>query len=198
MPDQPWQELVIALAGPAVNMVIVIVLSVTICLLHGWRAIFVMPTTEGPLLNFSLMVNLIMTLFNMLPAFPMDGGRVLRAILASRVGYVRATDIAATVGQGFAILLGILGVFTSGMLIFIALFVYLGAQQEAIFAQTHSVLNGVSVQEAMRTHFSTLQRHDALHLQHRNTSPAINTISRSLTRTSSYAEWFTATIWYAP
>lgn len=158
MPEEPSQELAIALAGPAVNLVFVIVLGATIWLLHGWRALFTMPSADAPLLNFSLMVNAIMGLFNMLPAFPMDGGRVLRAILATRMGYTQATDIAASVGQVFAILLGILGVFTNGMLVFIALFVYLGAQQAAIVAQTHSVLNGVAVHEAMRTHFAMLQR----------------------------------------
>lgn len=162
IPEQPMHELWIALAGPAVNLVIVIVLAVTISLLRGFTALFVWPTTDAPILNFALMVNLIMALFNLLPAFPMDGGRVLRAILASRMGYVKATDIAASVGQCLAIVLGILGIFMNGLLIFIALFVYLGAQQEAIFAQTHSVLHGVSVQEAMRIHFVSLHPDDPL------------------------------------
>ena len=76
-------------------------------------------------------VNIFLVLFNMIPAFPMDGGRVLRAALASRLGYTRATEIAASIGQFVAFGLGFLGLFGNPLLIFIAIFVYLAAASEA-------------------------------------------------------------------
>jgi len=76
-------------------------------------------------------VNLFLALFNMIPAFPMDGGRVLRALLANRLGFLRATEIAAFIGQGVAFALGFIGLFYNPMLIFIAIFVYLAAAAEA-------------------------------------------------------------------
>jgi stage IV sporulation protein FB len=101
-------------------------------------------------------VNVFLVLFNMIPAFPMDGGRVLRALLASRLGYVRATEIAAYIGQGFAFLLGFLGLFGNPILIFIAIFVYLAASSEAHMVALRAMSRGVPVSSAMMTQFATL------------------------------------------
>jgi stage IV sporulation protein FB len=101
-------------------------------------------------------VNLFLALFNMIPAFPMDGGRVLRALLATRLGYVRATEIAAFVGQGFAFALGFIGLFSNPMLIFIAVFVYLAASSEAHLVALRAMSRGVPVSSAMMTQFATL------------------------------------------
>ena len=102
------------------------------------------------------MVNVFLVLFNLIPAFPMDGGRVLRALLATRLGFVRATEIAALIGQGFAFALGFVGLFSNIMLIFIAIFVYLAASSEAHFVAMRAMSRGVPVGAAMMTQYATL------------------------------------------
>ena len=89
------------------------------------------------------MVNVFLVLFNLIPAFPMDGGRVLRALLAMRMEYARATRIAASIGQGIAFVFGFIGLFTNPMLLFIAFFVWIGAGQEAAAAQMKSLFRRV-------------------------------------------------------
>lgn len=156
MPDNPIQELVVAIAGPAVNVVIALGL---------WLAIG-RPSTLDDLAMFErpgaglaaqlLRVNVLLIAFNMIPAFPMDGGRVLRALLAMRMKHTRATVIAARVGQGMAVLFGIAGFFGNPFLIFIAVFVFMGAQQELAYAQMREAADGLRVADAMITRFATL------------------------------------------
>jgi hypothetical protein len=100
--------------------------------------------------------NIILVVFNMIPAFPMDGGRVLRALLAMRMGNARATEVAATIGQGFAVVFGILGIFYNPMLIIIAVFIFLAASGEAAQAQLRAVAQGTLVSDAMITEFQSL------------------------------------------
>ena len=108
-------------------------------------------------------VNVALAVFNMLPAFPMDGGRVLRAVLAMNMDYVRATQIAATVGQAMAILFFVGGLLAGHpMLMFIGLFVWLGAMQESSFTQMRSALSGIPVGRAMVTNFETLDADEPL------------------------------------
>jgi Zn-dependent protease/CBS domain-containing protein len=155
IPEEPRQELVVALAGPAVNLVIAAVLFLA---LGG----FLPPgTTEVENAGVSVVarlasVNIFLALFNLIPAFPMDGGRVLRALLAYRLGYSRATEIAASVGQVVAFVLGILGLFYSPILVFIAIFVYLGAAAEAGAVQMRQVSRGMLVADGMVTKFESL------------------------------------------
>ena len=103
-----------------------------------------------------------MVVFNMLPAFPMDGGRVLRALLATRTEYGRATQTAATIGQAIAVLFGFVGLFYNPFLLFIALFVWIGAAQEASMAQMKSAVGGITVQQAMISDFKQLDVDDSL------------------------------------
>ena len=155
MPDKPAEELVVALAGPAVNVVIALVLFVVV---GGWRSPGAVPI-ESPTADLAtklLVVNVWLVLFNMIPAFPMDGGRVLRAVLATRMNYARATSIAARTGQLLAFVFGFLGLLYNPFLIFIALFIYIGAAQESAATQMREAARGMTVGDAMVTDFRTL------------------------------------------
>jgi len=157
MPDKPWQELWVALAGPLVNVVIAGLLAVWLVAtqtLAPWQELSV---TAGPFLERLMIVNLFLVVFNLLPAFPMDGGRVLRAGLAMTMDYSQATQIAAGVGQGMAWLFGLLGILSGNwFLVFIALFVWIGAASEASFAQLKAAIGGIPVSRAMITQFHVL------------------------------------------
>lgn len=155
IPEEPSQELVVALAGPAVNVVIAAVLYVVLGGFVPAEAMEVQNAGMGVLQRL-LVANVFLVLFNLIPAFPMDGGRVLRAALAYRMGYTRATRIAATVGQGVAILLGIAGLFGNPLLLFIALFVYLGAAGEAHDVQVRDASRGLLAEAAAVTRFESL------------------------------------------
>ena len=161
IPEHPAEELVVAIAGPLVNVAIVGLL-----LLIGVRY----PDATGDsqflvqqrFLPKLLLVNTFLVLFNLLPAFPMDGGRVLRALLAMRMEYSRATRSAASVGQFMAILFGFLGLMGNPMLLLIAMFVWIGAEGEARAVQERVELRGVSVRSAMLTDYETLRPSDTL------------------------------------
>jgi Zn-dependent protease/predicted transcriptional regulator len=162
MPEKPIQELWVALAGPAVNVVIAV-------LLFGWLAFAnaLVPLNQltlatGSFIERLMLVNISLVVFNLIPAFPMDGGRVLRAILAINMDYVRATQIAATVGQGLALLFGLAGMFGNPTLLFIAFFVWMGASQEASMVQVKNALGGIPVNQAMLTSYETVSPRDNL------------------------------------
>jgi len=162
MPDKPSQELVVALAGPLVNIVIAAGLCAGLWLKGHWPPLASLSATSGSLVERLVVVNGFLVLFNLLPAFPMDGGRVLRAILALRMDYARATRIAASIGQGMAFLFGAAGLFGNPMLILIAFFVWIGAAHEAAAVQMRSTLGGCLVREAMLTDFRTLSPRETL------------------------------------
>ncbi len=161
IPEHPLEELVVAIAGPMVNVAIVGLL-----LLVGVRwpgtpvgggagedGQFLIAASFFPKL---LSVNAFLVLFNLLPAFPMDGGRVLRALLALKLDYVRATRIAASVGQLMAIGFGFLGLTGNPMLLLIALFVWIGAEGEARMVQERVTLRNIPIRAAMLTDYKTL------------------------------------------
>lgn len=162
MPDDPRQELWVALAGPAVNVVLAAGLWTWLSITRGGFNLAAIDVANSTFAERLLIVNISLVIFNLLPAFPMDGGRVVRAILATRMDYTRATQIAANLGQGMALLFGILGFFGNPMLIFIALFVWIGAGQEASMVLMKSALGGIPVSAAMMTNFETVAPHDSL------------------------------------
>lgn len=171
MPRKPIEEFLVAIAGPAVNVAIAAVLWLGLAATNSltpWPD----PSTEGAVaeslsgLGFFgrlLLVNVLLVLFNLLPAFPMDGGRVLRALLAMKYDYTDATRIAAGVGQAMAVLFVIAGIFLpSPWLLLIAVFVYLGAGAEAQDARTRSAFAGVRVADAMVTDFRAMDERATL------------------------------------
>lgn len=156
IPEKPSEELVVALAGPAVNVVIAAVL---LLFLGGNVGVEHIESIENPqvsLLAKLAAANIFLVVFNLIPAFPMDGGRVLRALLAMRMSHAQATQTAASIGQGLAIGLGVLGIFGNPMLIIIAVFVFLAASGEAGQVQMKQVAQGLLVEDAMITQFETL------------------------------------------
>jgi Zn-dependent protease len=143
MPDKPIQELWVALAGPAVNIGIVIVLAIYLLITNSFAPVNQLTMSTAPFIERILGVNIFLVLFNMVPAFPMDGGRVLRALLATRLAYIRATQVAANLGQGIALLFGVIGLFYNPILLFIAFFVWMGAAQETRMARAKSALDRI-------------------------------------------------------
>lgn len=162
MPDKPVQELIVALAGPAVNVVIAIAIFFGRAITGTAQEITETVLLDGPFWERLMIVNIFLVLFNMLPAFPMDGGRALRALLATRMSSLQATRIAASVGQAMALFFGFVGLFSNPFLVFIALFVWMGATQEYAVAQTQALLGDVPVRRAMVTEFHGLSPHNTL------------------------------------
>ena len=156
IPEEPGQEFLIAIAGPLVNVAIALLLVLVAGAHPHAAAASAIDNTQIPMLDRLAAVNLFIAVFNMIPAFPMDSGRVLRAALASRLGYVRATGIAAAIGQFVAYALGFIGLLFNPILIFIAIFVYLAASSEAHMVALRAVSRGVPVSHAMVTQFATL------------------------------------------
>jgi len=156
IPEEPWEEFLIAIAGPLVNVVITILLVVIGGATLQSSAASGLDNMQISLIDRLAAVNLFLALFNMIPAFPMDGGRVLRALLAAPFGYVRATEIAAAIGQFVAFVLGFIGLLYNPILIFIAIFVYLAASSEAHMVALRAISQGVPVSHAMMIKFATL------------------------------------------
>ena len=170
MPEKPVQELVVAIAGPLVNVVIIIVLGAVLFATGNLDLAAIFGDSDGvgrnqvlDLLQILFWTNIVMVVFNLIPAFPLDGGRVLRALLATRMEYARATRIAAGIGQGLALALGIFAAFTGQiLLILIAIFIYMAAESEAAIVQMRSVTAGLPVSSAMVTRFDTLDHRSTL------------------------------------
>ncbi len=161
IPDDPRQEVWVSLAGPAVNVVIAAALYAWLLVSQTLRPLSALTMAGGPFLERLLLVNVSLAVFNLLPAFPMDGGRVLRALLAMRMDYVRATQVSAHVGQAMALVFGLIGLFSNPFLVFIAFFVWIGAAQEASMVQMRTALSGIPVSRAMLTNFQTVASDDA-------------------------------------
>jgi Zn-dependent protease/CBS domain-containing protein len=174
MPQEPKQEFLIAVAGPAVNIVIASCLFSVLLLTENFQPLLQIlyqffsqpkvPHSFIELLESLMAVNLWFVLFNMVPAFPMDGGRVARALLASQMNFVKATHIAATFGQVMAVFFVFLGLTDARfiILIFIGVFVWIGAAQEKQMARVKTAFAGILVGKAMLTEYRTLWPTDTL------------------------------------
>jgi Zn-dependent protease/CBS domain-containing protein len=160
IPSNPYEELVVVAAGPAVNLVIAAALFLFLFVTHQFE-LSVRPYHS--FLTQIMWVNISLLVFNLIPAFPMDGGRILRALLAQHMDYLRATQIAARAGQFIAVLFGVWGLVSANpFLVFIAMFVFAGAHQEFEYTQARALLHGISVRSAMITQFQFLQESDML------------------------------------
>lgn len=157
MPDKPWQELLVAIAGPMVNVVIAIGLIAAAGAADLANAVEISNPAIG-LAQRLAATNLFLAIFNLVPAFPMDGGRVLRAGLAMWIGQDKATRIAAGIGQIFAFLLGFLGLFGHPMLIFIAIFVFMAAAGEAQMTTMAEAARHLDATAAMETKIAAIDR----------------------------------------
>lgn len=157
MPKDPHQEVMIAVAGPLVNLVLAAVL---------YPVFLIFGDSLSPGLNFLLyyfiLMNLLLGAFNLLPAFPMDGGRVLRAYLAERMSFVKATEMAASIGKTLAVIMAIIGIFFNPFLILIAIFVYLGADQESKMVLLSTLLEGINVKDIMTGEVKTVRSTDTV------------------------------------
>jgi hypothetical protein len=155
MPEKPVQELAVAIAGPMVNVVIAFLLFLVLGTIQPDYLAHIDDPRVSLLARLAA-TNVFLVLFNMIPAFPMDGGRVLHALLAMKLGGARATQLAASLGQVLAFALGFLGLFGNPLLIFIAIFVYIAAGGEAQMSAFNEAARGLSVGDAMETRFNAI------------------------------------------
>lgn len=170
MPREPRQELLIAVAGPAVNVVLAMLIYVALAAGGHTDAFGSIGRENASLTPWTalaqlFMINLTLAAFNLLPAFPMDGGRALRALLAMRSrDYEKATRSAARVGRAFALLFGLAATFVLGnpFLVVIAVFVWVAAGHEALLVQTSAALEHVELTRLMITDVHTLAPNDTL------------------------------------
>jgi CBS domain-containing protein len=190
IPEEPDRELRIAAAGPLVNFIIAGVLFLFSLVLDNQAVISLTglysslgQVSWNGLFSYLAMTNLILGLFNLIPAFPMDGGRILRALLSTKVSHVQATQIASKIGQGLALIFGFWG-FLNGSysLVLIAIFVWMGAGQENQGVQQKSALAGMTVSQAMTTDPIILKPNDSL-------SRAVDLILSSLQSSFPVVEW---------
>lgn len=157
MPDQPRQELLIALAGPAVTLVIALGFYLYLRIMGTAPAVFTLALEGDPAAVVLMHLNFMLLFFNMLPAFPMDGGRVLRALLAMKWGLPRATRTAAALGQFIAFAGGMYGLVSEHfVLVLIAFFVFLGAGAELAAVEHRTAGRGVLVRDMMMTRFQVI------------------------------------------
>lgn len=162
MPENPKEELLVALAGPAVNVALALLLGSGIALLGGSLDPAALSVAGGGVVAKLMWINVSLAVFNMVPAFPMDGGRVFRALLAMRMSHMQATDYAARIGQTLALGFGVVGLLYSPVLVFVALFVWLGAREEAAMEHMRFSLHGMTVGEAMITRFRVLSKDETV------------------------------------
>lgn len=163
IPERPGHELAVALAGPVVNLVIAMILYPLVVWYGSVPSFFTVLFDNGETFLFSLMVvNIGLAIFNLIPAFPMDGGRVFRALLSMRMDRVKATRIAAGTGQVLAALFFLAGIFYNPVLAFIGVFIFLMAQTESNYVKSKSILHNYKVGDAMMRKYYSLDASDTI------------------------------------
>ena len=168
IPENPYEELMIAIAGPAVNIVIALLILPFVPLetYTGMEAEALENELSsigaGNMLFYLFMANIALVLFNIIPAFPMDGGRIFRALLSMRMGRLEATRIASGLGKFMAMIFFLVGLFYSIILAVIAVFIWFGAHSENIMIQQLELMRGYSIRDAMITEYSLLHPDDNL------------------------------------
>ena len=197
IPERPIHELLLSLAGPLVNLVIAGILIALRGGFPGWSSDVIVPRSPGEMVDDLIRTNLILVLFNLLPAFPMDGGRVLRSLLAMVVSYTRATAVASGTGQMVAILFMIAGIVANPFLLLIGLFVFFGAESEGHAVHVKSLLSGVLAKDVMVTDFVSLHPEDTIdrcleHVTHRRQEDFPVLLDGHLVAVVSKNEWMAA------
>lgn len=156
MPEKPSQEIVVALAGPAVNVVIALVLMFVLGARFDLSQMAQLEQAQSTLTGRIAAANLMLFAFNLIPAFPMDGGRVLRAVLAIWMGFTRATRVAASIGQALAVFFAFIGLLGNPLLVLIAVFIFLAASGEAGYVQAREYTRGYLAGHAMINSYQSL------------------------------------------
>lgn len=163
LPDKPLHEFLVAIMGPVVNLAISLILFIFLKMTDNF------PDSISELsalkMNFGFQlcaVNLFLALFNLIPAFPMDGGRILRALLSVKLQRVKATRIAAYIGQGIATLFVLVGFFSSPILVLIGFFVFIGALAEVRMEEAKSILGNIKVKDLLMRKYSVLHPDEPL------------------------------------
>jgi len=164
MPEDPRQELAVSIAGPAMNLVIALVLWIFLAIAGG---IDLSPSNfqainHSNFLMILLFANVMLAVFNLVPAFPMDGGRVFRSLLALRMARDQATYVAMNIGKVFAFFIALWGIYANPFLIFIAIFIYIGAQREYELVRYSAVLSGYTVRAVLMHEYTPLHPNDSI------------------------------------
>ena len=165
MPEKPYQEFLISLAGPMLNIAIVAIFFFPLYFILGPEILFhPLSVRTFPLMIAHIYwINLILAIFNLIPAFPMDGGRILRAVLAQKMGYQKATRIAVNLGHIFALFFGYFGLINGHLLlIIIAVFIYMAASSEELQVDIRETLKKFTVGDILNPRFLTVDKYTSL------------------------------------
>ena len=160
MPEKPSQEFLISIAGPAFNIMVILVFFFPLKYILGTEVLYhPLSTQTWPLtIAYVYWINLILAIFNLIPAFPMDGGRVLRALLAIKIGYQKATKVAVNLGHIFALFFAYLGITRFNLiLVAIAIFIYMAASSEEVQVDIKETLKKFLVRDILPRDFYTLR-----------------------------------------
>ena len=162
MPEKPRQEIAMSIVGPLINLAIAGIRFLFVGQWEGIRVLTMYPNSANTFLTGLVSVSIILAIFNLIPAFPMDGGRVLRGILALKMDYIQATSLAVSIGQGVSLFFIFFGLFFNIWIALIGIFIYIGAGSEKHEVMLRTVLHKVPASAVMATNFQTLRPDESL------------------------------------